>query len=92
MQGSASAGFDRPMLLLRKPRPRPAAPAAQQEWCEAEYAAEQRWQLDEGQWAAEEQEEEEAVAEEGWQQDDGWQDESGDGQPGQQEAGAEGGQ
>lgn len=80
------------MLLLRKPWPRPAAPAAQQEWCEAEYAAEQRWQLDEGQWAAEEQEEEEAAAEEGWQQDDGWQDESGDGQPGQQEAGAEGGQ
>ncbi|KAI7835533.1 hypothetical protein COHA_010579, partial [Chlorella ohadii] len=72
VQESASAGFDRPMLLLRKPGLRPAAPAAQQEWREAESAAEQRWQQDEGQWAAEEQQaaaDEEVECEEGWEQE-----------------------
>lgn len=59
VEGPASAGFDRPMLLLRKPRPRPAAPSGQQEWREAEQAAEQRWRQEEGQAAAADAEQEE---------------------------------
>ncbi len=82
VQESASAGFDRPMLLLRKPGPRPAAPAAQQEWREAESAAEQRWQQDEGQWAAEEQE---AAANEEVEGEEGWEEEGSGGQPCEQE-------
>ncbi|PRW58460.1 putative RNA methyltransferase At5g51130 [Chlorella sorokiniana] len=88
VQASASAGFDRPMVLLRKPRPRPAAPAAQQQWQDAECAAEQRWQQDEWHWAAEEQQEEQAAEEQGWreeeEEEEGWQDECGEGEPWEQ--------